>query len=109
MYVQHGATQTHAYLKTLTTSGDSDSRLGGEEFDRRVPDYFVGLVRRRNGWDVARDARAMGKLRRECERALSSLHRARVEVEKLVDGVDLSEQLARARFEELNGATCSGR
>merc|ERR1712019_63919 len=43
--------------------------------------------------------------RREVEkakRALSSTHQARVEVEGLFDGVDFSETLTRARFEELN-------
>jgi heat shock protein 5 len=98
------AVDRHGYLEALSTS--SDSRLGGEDFDRRVVDYFVGLVRWRHGQDIAGDARAMGKLRRECERAkraLSNQRQVRVEVEKLVDGVDLSEQLTcRARFEELN-------
>lgn len=47
----------------------------------------------------------MQKLRREAERAkraLSSQHQVRVEVESLAEGVDLSEPLTRARFEELN-------
>merc|ERR1712019_114168 len=35
-------------------------------------------------------------------RALSSTHQARVEIEALFDGVDFSETLTRARFEELN-------
>merc|ERR1719352_1672085 len=52
-----------------------------------------------------KDKRAMQKLRREVEkakRALSSTHQARVEIESLFDGVDFSETLTRARFEELN-------
>lgn len=55
--------------------------------------------------DISKDARAMQKLRREAERAkraLSSQHQVRVEVESLAEGVDLSEPLTRARFEELN-------
>merc|ERR1712232_356597 len=51
------------------------------------------------------DKRALQKLRREVEkakRALSSAHQARVEIEALHDGVDFSEMLTRARFEELN-------
>jgi len=51
------------------------------------------------------DARALQKLRREAERAkraLSSQHQVRVEIESLAEGVDLSEPLTRARFEELN-------
>ena len=55
--------------------------------------------------DVSKDGRALQKLRREAERAkraLSSQHQVRVEVESLAEGVDLSEPLTRARFEELN-------
>ena len=55
--------------------------------------------------DVSKDARALQKLRREAERAkraLSSQHQVRVEIESLAEGVDLSEPLTRARFEELN-------
>merc|ERR1712139_25950 len=55
--------------------------------------------------DMSKDKRAMQKLRREAERvkrALSTQHQARLEVEALFDGVDFSETLTRARFEELN-------
>jgi heat shock protein 5 len=44
-------------------------------------------------------------MRREVERAkrsLSTTHQARVEIEALHDGIDFSETLSRARFEELN-------
>merc|ERR1712117_689368 len=53
----------------------------------------------------SKDKRAIQKLRREVEkakRALSSTHQARVEIEALFDGVDFSETLTRARFEEIN-------
>merc|ERR1712187_859860 len=49
--------------------------------------------------------RAIQKLRREVEkskRALSSTHQARLEIEGLFDGIDFSETLTRARFEEIN-------
>merc|ERR1719298_31673 len=55
---------------------------------------------------MSSDKRAIQKLRREVEkakRALSSTHQARVEIEALFDGVDFSETLTRARFEEING------
>merc|ERR1712151_1466483 len=54
---------------------------------------------------MSRDKRALQKLRREVEkakRALSSTHQARVEIEALFEGVDFSETLSRARFEEIN-------
>nr|CAB3488683.1 unnamed protein product [Digitaria exilis] len=94
---------THAVLTVRATSGDT--HLGGEGFDHRVMEHFIGVVKRKHGKDIAGDGRALGKLRRECERAkraLSNQHQVRVEVESLVDGVDLSETLTRARFEELN-------
>ncbi|KAM0835965.1 hypothetical protein ACQ4PT_062615 [Festuca glaucescens] len=90
-------------FEVLATNGDT--HLGGEDFDQRVMDYFIRLVKRKHGVDVSGDARALGKLHRECERAkraLSNQHQVRVEIESLVNGVDLSEQLTRARFEELN-------
>eukprot|EP00963_Diacronema_lutheri_P008918 scaffold776_cov347-Pavlova_lutheri.AAC.116 len=90
-------------FEVVSTNGDT--HLGGEDFDQRVMEYFIKLVKRKYSKDVSGDKRAIQKLRRECERAkrtLSSQHQARVEIESLVDGIDLSEPLTRARFEELN-------
>ncbi|KAH9602467.1 hypothetical protein KSS87_003229 [Heliosperma pusillum] len=90
-------------FEVLSTSGDT--HLGGEDFDHRVMDYFIKLVKRKYNKDISKDNKALGKLRRECERAkraLSSQHQVRVEIEALVDGIDFSEPLTRARFEELN-------
>merc|ERR1712202_127213 len=64
----------------------------------------MNLFKKKHGKDMSKDKRAMQKLRREVEkakRALSSTHQTRVEIEALFDGVDLSETLTRARFEEL--------
>ncbi|GAY51919.1 hypothetical protein CUMW_137980 [Citrus unshiu] len=68
-------------------------------------DYFIKLIKKKYSRDISNDNKALGKLRRECERAkraLSSQHQVRVEIESLFDGVDFSEPLTRARFEELN-------
>ncbi|KAH9689399.1 Heat shock 70 kDa protein BIP1 [Citrus sinensis] len=76
-----------------------------EDFDHRVMDYFIKLIKKKYNKDISKDNKAIGKLRRECERAkraLSSQHQVRVEIESLFDGVDFSEPLTRARFEELN-------
>merc|ERR1719375_310888 len=67
--------------------------------------YFIKMLKKKEDVDIASDKRAMQKLRREVERvkrALSSQHLARLEIESLMDGVDVSETLTRARFEELN-------
>ena len=91
-------------FEVISTNGDT--HLGGEDFDQRIMEYFIKLIKKKNGKDISGDAKAMQKLRREAERAkrsLSNQHQVRVEVEALFDGVDLSEPLTRARFEELCG------
>merc|ERR1712087_521375 len=90
-------------FEVLATSGDT--HLGGEDFDQQIMNYFLGRIKKKHKMDLSKDARAMAKLRRECEkakRALSSVHQTKVEVEGLLDGEDFSETLTRARFEELN-------
>ncbi|KAL3138504.1 Luminal-binding protein 5, variant 2 [Trebouxia sp. C0010 RCD-2024] len=90
-------------FEVVSTAGDT--HLGGEDFDHRVMDYFIKLIKKKHHVDISKDVRALSKLRREAERAkraLSSQHQVRVEVESLAEGVDLSEPLTRARFEELN-------
>ncbi|CDY23972.1 BnaC03g17190D [Brassica napus] len=90
-------------FEVLSTNGDT--HLGGEDFDHRIMDYFIKLIKKKHQKDISKDNKALGKLRRECERAkraLSSQHQVRVEIESLFDGLDFSEPLTRARFEELN-------
>ncbi|CAN1274962.1 Heat shock 70 kDa protein BIP2 [Linum perenne] len=93
-------------FRVLATGGDT--HLGGGDFDRRVMEYFINLIKRKyKGKDISGDSRALGKLRKECERAkrgLSNLSQVRVEIDSFLDGgmVDFSEPLSRAKFEELN-------
>jgi len=90
-------------FEVLATNGDT--HLGGEDFDQRVMQYFIKMLKKKENVDINTDKRAMQKLRREVERvkrSLSSQHQARLEIESLMDGVDVSETLTRARFEELN-------
>merc|ERR1711871_1353954 len=90
-------------FEVLSTNGDT--HLGGEDFDQRVMEYMMKVFKRKHKKDMSKDKRAIQKLRREVERAkraLSSTSSARVEIESLFDGVDFSETLTRARFEELN-------
>merc|ERR1711871_1656275 len=90
-------------FEVVATNGDT--HLGGEDFDQRVMKYFLKVFKRKHKKDMSKDKRSIQKLRREVERAkraLSSTSSARVEIESLFDGVDFSETLTRARFEELN-------
>merc|ERR1719432_241060 len=90
-------------FEVVATNGDT--HLGGEDFDQRVMQHFMKIFQKKHGKDMSKDKRSIQKLRREVEktkRALSSTHQGRVEIEALYDGVDFSETLTRARFEEIN-------
>merc|ERR1712110_213137 len=90
-------------FEVLATNGDT--HLGGEDFDQRVMQYFIKMMKKKSNIDISGDKRALQKLRKEVERvkrALSTQQQARLEIEDLAEGFDLSETLTRARFEELN-------
>jgi len=90
-------------FEVLATSGDT--HLGGQDFDNRVMDHFISLFQKKNNKNLRTDFRAMGKLKREVEKAkrsLSTQMSVKIEVESLIDGIDFSETLTRAKFEELN-------
>lgn len=91
------------FFEVLATNGDT--HLGGEDFDQRVMQYFMKMMKNKDNIDISKDIRAIQKLRKEVERVkrtLSSQNMARVEIDDLSNGYDFSETLTRARFEELN-------
>jgi len=93
----------HGVFEVISTNGDT--HLGGEDFDQRVMEYLLQQFKKKFGKDAVKDKRAIGKLRREVEKAkiaLSNAHQTRIDIENFHDGEDLVETLTRARFEELN-------
>jgi len=90
-------------FEVVATNGDT--HLGGEDFDQRVIEFFVKSFKRKHKIDIRQNQRALAKLRREVEkakRALSATHQVKIEIESFANGMDFSETLTRARFEELN-------
>ncbi|KAJ3753171.1 heat shock protein 70 family [Lentinula raphanica] len=90
-------------FEVLATAGDT--HLGGEDFDNRVIEYLIKSYKKKTGTDVSKNLRALGKLKREVEKAkrtLSSQQSTRIEIESFENGNDYSETLTRATFEELN-------
>lgn len=89
-------------FEVVATSGDT--HLGGEDFDQRLTEHFVKIFKKKNNKDIKEDPRAMQKLKSEVEKAkrdLSSVHQVKISIENLIDGMDFSETITRARFEEL--------
>jgi len=90
-------------FEVVATSGDT--HLGGEDFDQRVTEHFIKIFKKKNnGIDLKKDPRAFQKLKNEVEKSkrdLSSVHQVTISIEGIMDGIDFTETLTRARFEEL--------
>jgi L1 cell adhesion molecule like protein len=90
-------------FEVKSTSGNT--HLGGEDFDNTLVDHFIAEFKRKHrGCDPRKSARAMRRLRTQCERAkrtLSAAARANIEVDSFYDGIDLASSITRARFEDL--------
>jgi len=80
------------------------THLGGEDFDNKLVDFCMNDFKKKTGIDITGNARALRRLRTQCEKAkriLSSAHTAPIECETLADGEDYNTNISRAKFEEL--------
>ncbi|KAK7686854.1 ATPase with role in protein import into the ER [Cerrena zonata] len=90
-------------FEVLATAGDT--HLGGEDFDFKIVRHLTKVFQKKHKIDITSNSKAISKLKREAEKAkrtLSSQMSARIEIDSFVDGIDFSETLSRAKFEELN-------
>jgi len=97
-------TLDNGLFEVKATGGNT--RLGGEDFDSRLADYFIKEFKKKYNRDLTESARAVRRLRTACERAkrvLSSSMQASVEIDSLYDGLDFYTSITRAKFEELCG------
>jgi len=89
-------------FEVKATAGDT--HLGGEDFDNRLVNHFVGEFKRKNKKDLSGNPRALRRLRTACERAkrtLSASAQTTIEIDSLFEGLDFYTSITRARFEEL--------
>jgi len=80
------------------------THLGGEDFDNVLVEHCLSLFKKQTGHDIRQNARAMRRLRTQCEktkRILSAAHTSEIYCETLAEGEDFSTSITRARFEEL--------
>ena len=90
-------------FEVLATGGDT--RLGGEDFDNRMVDYFIEEFKKKYKKDPSHNKRAIRRLRTACERAkrqLSSSTQAYIEIDGFYDGIDYMTTISRANFENMN-------
>ena len=91
-------------FEVKATAGDT--RLGGEDFDTRLVQYFCQEFKRKHKKDLMENKRSLRRLRTACEtlkKTLSSSSQATLEVDSLFEGIDFTSAMTRARFEELCG------
>ena len=80
------------------------THLGGEDFDNKLVDFCMADFKKKSGIDISKNARALRRLRTQCEKAkriLSAAHQAPIECETLAEGEDYNTNISRAKFEEL--------
>ena len=53
-------------FEVIATNGDT--HLGGEDFDQRVMEHFIKLIKKKYNKDISQDKRAIQKLKREVEK-----------------------------------------
>lgn len=85
-------------------ASNGDTHLGGEDFDNVLVDFCISAFKQQSGIDITNNARAMRRLRTQCEktkRILSSAHQSEIFCETLAEGEDFSISISRAKFEEL--------
>jgi heat shock 70kDa protein 1/2/6/8 len=81
-----------------------DTHLGGSDIDNEISNYLCDDIKKRHKKDVRQNARALKRLNIAAEKAkktLSSSTTATIEVDSLMDGVDYTHTLSRAKFEQL--------
>jgi len=81
-----------------------DTHLGGSDIDNVIVDYLCDDIKKKHKVDVKQNARALKRLNIAAEKAkknLSSSTTTSIEVDSLIDGVDYTHNLSRAKFEQL--------
>ncbi|CAN1252529.1 Luminal-binding protein 4 [Linum perenne] len=90
-------------VEVLSTS--ADTHFGGEDFDRRITDYLIWLIKNKHGRDIIISKDDIGKLRKEAERAKRALSREQqvcVKIESLLSEPLSRKTLSRSQFEQLS-------
>jgi len=87
---------------------NGNTRLGGEDFDNLMVEYFINEFKKKNAKvlkeDPMNNPRALRRLRTSCERlkrTLSSAISGLIEIEAFHEGLDLTSSLSRAKFEDI--------
>lgn len=89
-------------------STNGNTRLGGDDFDKRLMDYFIAEFKKKEGIDLSGEKTAVQRLKEAAEKAkieLSSAMTTEVNLPFIAQGADGAKHfemtITRAKFEEL--------
>jgi len=80
------------------------TKLGGNDFDERIFQYFANDFKKIRNIDILTNIRSVRRLKNACERSkrtLSSTNSASIVIDSLINGVDLCTNITRDKFNEL--------
>ncbi len=93
-------------FEVLATNGDT--RLGGDDFDKKIIDYLVDTFKKENGIDLTQDKMAMQRLKEAAEKAkieLSGVMATTVNLPYITADATgpkhMNIELSRAKFDEM--------
>lgn len=89
-------------FQVLATSGNT--RLGGDDLDKRILEFFIGLIQRGGGPGARDDMRILSQLREQAEQAkirLSTETETAISLPFLTPTYSFEYTLTRAKLEEL--------
>lgn len=85
-------------------ASSGEGHLGGEDFDNILVDYCLKEIKEKTDIDLSNNAKAMRKLRTECEKqkcALSADINAIIPIDNIGDDEDFGVEITRAKFEDI--------
>ena len=89
-------------FQVLSTCGNT--RLGGDDIDRRLMDYLLSRIKEMGGGDLSNDVFALSRLKEEAEKAkckLSFEEEVDISIPFLTPSFSLNIHITRKEFEEL--------
>ncbi|MCK9315752.1 MAG: molecular chaperone DnaK [Verrucomicrobia bacterium] len=91
-------------FQVLSTHGDT--RLGGDDLDKRVVEFLIEKIREESGLDVTQNLEQSARVREVAEQAkkqLSKVTQTRISIPFLTPQYSLDCELSRQKLEELTG------
>ncbi|GJQ73585.1 hypothetical protein Trydic_g13930 [Trypoxylus dichotomus] len=82
-----------------------NTHLGGQDFSNNLLKHMINICSNKYKKDITHNKRAIARLMRECESAktkLSFASQVKIFVDCLIDGMDFSENISAAKFNEIN-------